>query len=466
MTLINASQSRVKSIIFSIFYLALLLILWLPNDMGSLTSFERMQANGQLNVLIQTPDISLTSNSKDSVANVMNLSDIHPNGVTLALLEDFAAQQKVRLHLTVLSDTTSEVNYEDYDLVALTTKHQHPAPTKLILTPAYLTIDAYLVYRKGDRSAVAQPGLTASTSELSIAEPTALFKTFKAIEKRKLRSTTVLSYDWAPYKAFMPKLSGKNLGPALALNWGFSAQADQRLYRLAQDFLNHAQQSGQLAQLQDHFLMLPDQEPLISGPAFTEHVVERLQDYLPIFKKAAQRYQLNWQLLAAISYQESRWQPDAISPTGVRGLMMLTQNTAADMGIANRENPTQSIYGAARYLQNIKGRLPDYITEPDRTWMALAAYNIGPTHLLKAIRATEAAGEDSANWLDVRQQLKQANVPEYASKQKFLRGYDQVRAYVTNVRAYYDYLSRPNLLITHQPSLENADHDLTLALNN
>ena len=466
MTLINARQLRVKSFIIPLLNLAWLLTLGLPNDMGSLTPYQRMQANGQLKVLIQAPDVESQASVKVISPTQTNLSDLDPNGVTLALLQDFADQQKVRLDLTLLSDATPEVNYEDYDLIAITTKHQQPAPSRLILTPAYLTIDAYLVYRKGDSSAIAQPSLTASATEPTIAAPTALFKKFKTIEKRQLRSITLLYYDWAPYKAFMPKLSGKNLGPALALSWGFSAQANQRLYQLAQDFLNHAQQSGQLAQLQDHFMMLPDQEPLISGPAFTEHVAERLQDYLPTFKKAAQQYQLDWQLLAAISYQESRWQPDAVSPTGVRGLMMLTQNTAADMGIANRENPTQSIYGAARYLHNIKGRLPDYITEPDRTWMALAAYNIGPAHLLKAIRATEAAGEDSANWLDVRQQLKYANVPEYASKQKFLRGYDQVRAYVTHVRAYYDYLSRPNLLIAQQQQLESIDSNLTVALNN
>lgn len=464
MTLINGCLPRVKSFI-SIFNLAWIPLLGLPNNMASFTSFERMQASGQLKVLIQTAGLQPTLSAKAPVSETEDFSDLHPHRVTIALLQDFADQEKVRLDLTVIADPIAPVHYQNYDLIALTTQHQHLTPSDLLLTAEYLTIDAYRVYRKGDRAAAASASLTTTVTKPTITESTELFTTFKAIEKRKLHSTTVLSYDWAPYKAFMPKLSGKNIGPVLALHWGFTPEADHRLHQAAQKFLQNARVSGLLTQLQDHFLMLPDQDPLINAPVLTEHVAERLQAYLPTFKNAAQQYQLDWQLLAAISYQESRWQPDAVSPTGVRGLMMLTLDTAADMGIANRENPTQSIYGAARYLHTIKERLPAHIPEPDRTWMALAAYNIGPAHLLKAIRATESVGDNSANWLDVRQQLKHASVPEYASKQKFLRGYDQVRAYVTHVRAYYDYLSRPNLLIASTAS-KTTEQDLTLALNN
>ncbi len=467
MTLINARQTRIKSSSIALLNLAWLLILGLPNDMGSLTPFERMQANGQLKVLIQSPHLQ-----SNTPATEISLSDIDPNNVTLALLQTFADKQKVRLNLTLLSDQTTAINYQDYDLIALTSPYQNSAteirPTEhLLLTTAYLTIDHYLIYRKGDRNVPSQPPLSGASFSATPNSPTALFNTFKAIENRKQRSTVVLSYDWAPYKVFMPKLSGQNMGPAFSLKWGFTPQTDQRLYQLAQSFLQNAQDSGLLTQLQDHFMMLPDQDPLISGPAFTEHVSKRLQDYLPTFKKAAAQYQLDWQLLAAISYQESRWQADAVSPTGVQGLMMLTQDTAADMGIANRQNPTQSIYGAARYLHTIKNRLPDYITEPDRTWMALASYNIGPAHLLRAIRATEAAGDNSANWIDVRQQLKYASIPEYVSKQKYLRGHDQVRSYVTHVRAYYDYLTRPNLFIANKPlSTHDANQNMTVAFNN
>ncbi len=448
---------RVKSLSISLLNLAWFLLLGLPNDMGSLTSFAQMQANGQLKVLI----LSTSTTSPDIKNTRLHANDMDPNNVTLELLQTFADQQAVRLDVT-FQDTNTIKHPHNFDLTVIAYHEKNaPLPADLMVTDSYLTIDQYLVFRKTDRDAVAQ------TQNIMVtpAEPATLFNTFKAIENRQLRSAIALSYDWAPYKTFMPKLTGKNIGPAYDLKWAFYREQDQRLYQAAQDFLHQEKQSGRLAQLQEHFLMSPDQEPLISGPAFTEHVSERLQDYLPTFKSAAQRYQLDWRLLAAISYQESRWQADAVSPTGVQGLMMLTQNTAADMGIANRENPTQSIYGAARYLHTIKENLPDYITEPDRTWMALASYNIGPAHLLKAIRKTEAAGNNSGNWLHVRQQLKSVTVPNYESKQRYLRGYDQVRSYVTHVRAYYDYLSRPNLVIAANKDEDSAT-PMAVAFNN
>ena len=114
---------------------------------------------------------------------------------------------------------------------------------------------------------------------------------------------------------------------------------------------------------------------------FAQHLQQRLPKYEKHFKAYAKEEKVDWRLLAAIGYQESLWQPAVTSKTGVRGLMMLTQNTAQAMGVSNRLDPKQSIMGGAKYLAYMKDQLDDSIQEPDRTWFALAAYNVGSGHL-------------------------------------------------------------------------------------
>jgi membrane-bound lytic murein transglycosylase F len=147
-------------------------------------------------------------------------------------------------------------------------------------------------------------------------------------------------------------------------------------------------------------------------------------------------------LPASVAYQESHWDPDAVSPTGVRGIMMLTQATARHIGIDKRTDPLQSIQGGAKYLKRLYAKIPDRIGEPDRTWFALAAYNIGFGHLEDARIITQTRGGDPDKWIDVKQ-----NLPLLARKKwyrqtehGYARGYEPVR-YVENIRSYYDVLA-------------------------
>ena len=114
---------------------------------------------------------------------------------------------------------------------------------------------------------------------------------------------------------------------------------------------------------------------------------------------------MDWRLLAAIGYQESYWNPHAVSPTGVRGLMMLTQPTAKQLGVSNRVDPVQSIDGGSHYIRTLIDKMPSPIKEPDRTWMALAAYNVGINHLEDARMITRRRGRDPNRWKDVKESL-------------------------------------------------------------
>jgi membrane-bound lytic murein transglycosylase F len=150
---------------------------------------------------------------------------------------------------------------------------------------------------------------------------------------------------------------------------------------------------------------------------------------------------VDWRLLAAIGYQESHWDPDATSRTGVRGIMMLTQRTATQLGVNNRLDPEQSIEGGARYFLRMHRRVPARIQEPDRTWMALAAYNMGYGHLEDARVLTQKQGGDPDLWLDVNERLPLLSQEKWYRQTRYgyARGYE-AKQYVENIRSYFDTL--------------------------
>ena len=167
----------------------------------------------------------------------------------------------------------------------------------------------------------------------------------------------------------------------------------------------------------------------------------RISPYDSLIKAHAADLGWDWRLLAAIGYQESHWNPDAISPTGVRGIMMLTLAAAKDLDVSNRLDPAQSIHGGAEYLSRMLKRLPDHIAEPDRTWLALAAYNVGLGHLQDARILTQKRGGDADKWVDVKETLPMLSKKKWFQQTRYgyARGREPVR-YVENIRSYYDIL--------------------------
>jgi membrane-bound lytic murein transglycosylase F len=154
---------------------------------------------------------------------------------------------------------------------------------------------------------------------------------------------------------------------------------------------------------------------------FHRHIDTRLPHLRPIFEAAAQETGFGWRELAALAYQESRWRPAAVSPRGAQGVMMLMPVTARKMGVANVFAADQNILGGARYLAYIKGRIPKRIRDPDRTWMAMAAYNIGIGHLEDARIITQMRKKNPDRWVDVRASLPRLQDPHWHSRVK--RGY-------------------------------------------
>jgi len=169
----------------------------------------------------------------------------------------------------------------------------------------------------------------------------------------------------------------------------------------------------------------------------------RLPPYRKHFREAQTLTGIDWRLLAAIGYQESQWNPLATSPTGVRGLMMLTGETADRMGVNNRLDPRQSILGGARYLALMRDAIPSRISEPDRTWMALAAYNQGLGHMEDARRIAQARDGNPDSWADVKEALPYLSRGTYSNAMRYgyARGGEALH-FAENIRNYFDILLR------------------------
>jgi membrane-bound lytic murein transglycosylase F len=230
------------------------------------------------------------------------------------------------------------------------------------------------------------------------------------------------------------------------------APLQQKLREELDAFFAQARRGNLLSRLADHYYSSTRQVERIDAGAFLERIKSALPEYRNIFQRAQIATGVEWRLLAAIAYQESQWDPLATSETGVRGLMQITEDTARHLGVTDRLNPTAAVVGAAQYVKDLKAKLPARIAEPDRTWLALAAFNIGLAHLEDARILAQKQKLNPDLWSDVKKALPLLALPEYYEDTKFgyARGGMPV-AFVDRVRAYYDILVRQEP--TYEPRL-------------
>ncbi|MEJ2297541.1 MAG: membrane-bound lytic murein transglycosylase MltF [Woeseiaceae bacterium] len=223
--------------------------------------------------------------------------------------------------------------------------------------------------------------------------------------------------------------------------WAFPKDTGDTLLARADEFIIAADHSGMLARVHDRYYGHTKKYDYVGTRNFIRHYESRLPRYRAMFETAGEELGVDWRLLAAIGYQESHWRANAVSPTGVRGIMMVTQDTADYLGLDDRTDPEDSIFGGARYFVRQTERVADTVDEPDRTWMALAAYNVGFNHLKDARLITEWQGGDPDSWIDVSEALPLLAQQKWYSQVPFgyARGWEPV-LYVNNIRAYYNIL--------------------------
>ena len=185
-------------------------------------------------------------------------------------------------------------------------------------------------------------------------------------------------------------------------------------------------------------LLWKEQDPA-GKKIFVARMNQRLPEWVNLFKEAASQTDQHLTLLAAISYQESHCNPIALSKTGVRGLMMLTQKTAKEVGITKRTDPKQSVMGGSIYFQSLLERLPESIPRQDKLWMTIAAYNLGFSYLKEARKKTLNANGNANSWTEICNTLilmaREEDDPSMTIR------INEAVEYVQNIQLYYRTLS-------------------------
>jgi len=281
------------------------------------------------------------------------------------------------------------------------------------------------------------------------------------VNRAEVQLALIDSNEFAVQQSLFPRLKvAFDISAQENMVWYLPPTVDNtQLLARVNEFIQRVKNDGTLERLREEHFGHTSGVSRIGSHTFTRMMRNALPPFQTLIQEVAQEYQLEWELLAAIAYQESYWNPRAASPTGVRGMMMLTRPTAREMGVDNRLDANQSLRGGARYFKNMKRRLPADIFEPDRTWMALAAYNIGMGHLADARIITENEGGDPHLWREVMDRLPLLQKSKYykLTRYGYARGQEAV-TYVQNIRHYYSILQWQNIPQNKpQPPLRTED---------
>lgn len=390
-----------------------------------------------------------------------------PSGPEYDLVQAFADELGVALVVETV-DSVSEI------MPILMAGDAHMAAAGLSITESrreflnfghpYKSVDVHLIYKLGtgkprsvddilDRSIEVVAGsshvdllnsLQSAYPELSWAEnaDVEFAELLTKVAMDDIDLTVADSPDFNIQRHFYPDLRiALDLEIADPIAWAFPKDTGNSLLARADEFLIDADRSGMLARVLDRYFGHTRKFDYVGTRNFIRHYESRLPRYRAMFEQAGREWGVDWRLLAAIGYQESHWRSQAVSPTGVRGIMMLTQATADYLRIDDRLDPESSIFGGARYFVRQTERVADTVGEPDRTWMALAAYNVGFYHIKDARMITEWQGGNPDSWLDLRKALPLLSQRKWYTRVPYgyARGWEPV-LYVSNIRRYYNIL--------------------------
>ncbi|CAA0087982.1 Membrane-bound lytic murein transglycosylase F [Zhongshania aliphaticivorans] len=337
----------------------------------------------------------------------------------------------------------------------------------LLFGPSYLSVKPFFIYNR-DKNAPMSSAEDLIGKQIRVISNTAhveqllelkkSFPTLSWAESRDLESidlleqlaegeidvTIINSTEYYANRAFYPSFRvAFSAEKPRKLAWAMTnTPANASLIKEMTLFFKTFTANGKLARLIDRSFTINERQTFINTQTFLQMKEERLPDVKGLIEQVAIEYDLDWRFLAAISYQESHWDASARSPTGVRGMMMLTRSTALELNVDDRLDPLQSLRGGARYYKKLYSRLPASIEPPDRSWFALAAYNIGLGHVEDARIITQRRGGNPNLWNDVRESLPLLRQKKWykPTKYGYARG-DEAARYVRNIRDYYSLLT-------------------------
>lgn len=419
---------------------------------------DQVRAAGELRVVTRNSPITYY------------LGPAGPEGPDYDLARGFAEHLGVRLRIVEadrFGDLLGDVEAGRAHLAAAGLTVTADRARRVDFGPPYQTVSQVVVYhrgRKAPRSVADLAGgrleVVANSSYVEalnaargqhagltwIEDPTAdAGELLDRVARGESDYTVVDSNLFALFQRYHPELRvAFDLSKGDALAWAFPRRGDRSLIDEAAAYLATLRASGDLEHLMDRYYGHHGSFDYAGTRRFMRDYQSMLPRYRRLFEQAGQRADMDWRLVAAVGYQESKWDPAAISPKGALGLMMLTPDTADLMGIEDPTDAAQSITGGSRYLWRLRkrvARIAPQATDADLTWMALAAYNMGYAHLLDARQLTKLNGGNPDRWVDVQKSLPLLMERRWYQQTRY--GYARGRetlAYVKGVRNYYDVL--------------------------
>jgi membrane-bound lytic murein transglycosylase F len=395
-----------------------------------------------------------------------------PRGIEYELARGYAAKLGVSLRIYIDDQVFPDLVSGKAQIGAASLTVADARRDSVTFGPGYQQIEPLIVYRRGtprprklgdlvgaQLEVVASSSHAALLEELRAQEPLLTWiehtqrsseELIRRVAEGELDYTVADSHLFELLRHFYPDLRvAFPLGPTDQIAWALP-KGDEPLRESIAAYFAELEATGELKQILDRYYFASSEFDYVGSRAFVRHVNTRLPRYRDFFLEAERSTGIDWRLLAAIAYQESHWDPAAvsptgvrgmISPTGVRGMMMLTEHTANMMEVGNRQDARSSILGGAHYYLRVRRKVPERIAEPDRSWLAVAAYNLGFGHLEDARILTQMQGADPDRYDEVRARLPLLSDKAWFSRVQrgFAPGQTAVR-YVDNVRRYYEIL--------------------------
>lgn len=384
-------------------------------------------------------------------------------GLDYEMAEQFARYLGVKLEVTVrpnIQELFDDIDNDKADVIAAGLVYNTQRSQHYQAGPAYYSVSQQMVYRMGsprpktlagvkENQLVLSPGVTSLNAlkklkeekypDLSwrIDERHSSTELLQQVVDGKIAFTIADSVAISTFQRVHPQLAvALDVTDEQPVTWFSALDGDDSLSAALLDFYNKLNSDGTFARLEEKYLGHVGDFDYVDTRTFLKAVDSVLPELQPLFEKYAT--EIDWRLLAAISYQESHWDNQATSPTGVRGLMMLTKNTAQSLGVTDRLDPEQSIAGGSQYLKDMMAKVPESVPEEERIWFALTAYNMGYAHMLDARQLTAKQKGNPDSWADVKTRLPLLSQKQYYSKTTYgyARGHEAY-AYVENIRKYH-----------------------------
>ena len=417
---------------------------------------EKIKAKGELVVLTRNAATTFYESREGNM------------GVEYEMAQAFADSLGVRARFIQKDDVSSlfdGINNGKADFSAAGLTRTLEREKEFLFGPDYQNVTQQLVCRRGGKKPKNFDDLTGieiivptdssyveQLNKIKVSHPDIQWKEvsdtdtetlLENVWEKKIDCTIADSNIVAVNRRYFPELSVRfDITEPESLAWVLRKK-DTDMQFLINDWFSEYKDSGKLEEVMHRYYGYIEGFDYVDVRAYQRKIKSHLPKYIKSFKQTAIKNKINWTLLAAQAYQESHWRAKAKSPTGVRGMMMLTRTTAKELGVKNRLDANASIKGGALYLNKLKKRLPESVSEPDRTWIALAAYNVGMGHIWDARKLATELNKNPDSWQELATVLPLLTKKKYYKNLKhgYARGYEPV-SYVKNIRDYQDMLEK------------------------